>query len=91
MTDMHLDSESEAVRRTVRRLVAEMMPSGNIADVGPSDRLHDELGYGSLDLVELAVRLEDEFSLPAVSEEEAIDVMTVGDIETLILKKMGGG
>ena len=40
----------------------------------------DDLGADSLDVVELTMALEEEFSLPEVSDEELKKIMTVGDL-----------
>ena len=40
----------------------------------------DELGADSLDVVELAVSVEDEFHLPEISEENIMKIHTVGDL-----------
>ena len=40
----------------------------------------DDLGADSLDVVELTMALEEEFSLPEVSDEELKKIVTVGDL-----------
>ena len=40
----------------------------------------DDLGADSLDVVELTMALEEEFSLPEVSDEELKKILTVGDL-----------
>ena len=40
----------------------------------------DDLGADSLDVVELTMALEEEFSLPEVSDEELKKIATVGDL-----------
>ena len=40
----------------------------------------DDLGADSLDVVELTMALEVEFSLPEVSDEELKKILTVGDL-----------
>ncbi|MEG1632486.1 MAG: acyl carrier protein [Oscillospiraceae bacterium] len=40
----------------------------------------DGLGADSLDIVELTMTVEEEFSLPEVSEEELQKIVTLGDL-----------
>ena len=40
----------------------------------------DDLGADSLDVVELTVALEEEFSLPETPEDELMNIHTVGDL-----------
>ncbi|MEF9970814.1 MAG: acyl carrier protein [Oscillospiraceae bacterium] len=40
----------------------------------------DDLGADSLDIVELTMALEEEFSLPEVSDDEIKSIVTVGDL-----------
>ena len=44
----------------------------------------DDLGADSLDLVELTMALEEEFSLPDTPEEELMNIHTVGDLASYI-------
>jgi len=82
------DHNPESVRLEVRRLVGQMAPEGGGGPAAPGDRLQEDLGYGSVHVVELAVALEDEFALAPVSEEEAIDLVTVDHLERLVLSKL---
>lgn len=40
----------------------------------------DDLGADSLDIVELTMALEEEFSLPEVSDDDLKKIVTVGDL-----------
>ena len=44
----------------------------------------DDLGADSLDVVELTMALEEEFSLPDTPEEELVNIHTVGDLASYI-------
>lgn len=44
----------------------------------------DDLGADSLDVVELTMALEEEFSLPDTPEEELANIHTVGDLAEYI-------
>jgi acyl carrier protein len=67
----------------VREVVGSLVPGG-ARDVESTDRLTD-LGFDSLATLELALALETEFDLQEVPEGQAVEMATVGDIETLIL------
>ena len=40
----------------------------------------DDLGADSVDLIDLAMALEDDFCMPEIHEEELTDIVTVGDL-----------
>lgn len=40
----------------------------------------DDLGADSLDIVELAMAIEEEFEIPEVSEDDIPKLLTVGDV-----------
>ena len=44
----------------------------------------DDLGADSLDVVELTMALEEEFSLPDTPDEELMNIHTVGDLASYI-------
>ena len=46
----------------------------------------DDLGADSLDVVELTMALEEEFSLPDTPEEELMNIHTVGDLAAYVSK-----
>ena len=75
-------TEDERAER-VRELVGAMSPLGG-REVSSSDRVVDDLGYDSVALLELALALEVEFDLQAIGEDQAVDLLTVGDIEHLV-------
>ena len=49
----------------------------------------DDLGADSLDVVELTMALEEEFSLPDTPDEELIKIHTVGDLADYISRVTG--
>ena len=55
----------------------------DVAKVTDDSRIVEDLGADSLDVVELLMSLEDEMGI-AVSDEEALNLKTVGDIQKLI-------
>jgi len=50
--------------------------------------LEDELGFDSLALVELALALEQEFDMPPLSEGEALEIRTVGDVQDVVVRTL---
>ncbi|HEY3830132.1 MAG TPA: phosphopantetheine-binding protein [Solirubrobacteraceae bacterium] len=81
-------SPEARIRDTLRSLLVQMSPK-DIQSVSADDRLVEDLGYDSLTLIELAVAIEDRFDLPAISEEEAMRIRTVGDLEQFIANSSG--
>ena len=49
----------------------------------------NDLGADSLDVVELTMALEEEFSLPDTPEEELANIVTVGDLANYVAKTIG--
>ena len=84
------DNQTQDVRARVRELVRALAPRP-VESVDSSARLEADLLFDSLTLVELAVRLEQEFSLPDF-EEQAMDleIETVGDVESFVENLIGG-
>jgi acyl carrier protein len=86
MADETTNSQaSSEVRARVRELIRALAPNQS-AQLGSETRLEADLEFDSLALVELAVRLETEFELPALAEGDVadLDIQTVGDVEALI-------
>ena len=79
------------IRTRVRDVIRSLAPE-TVDHVDRCDRLQNDLLFDSLALVELAVRLEQEFELPPF-EGEAVDleIETVGDVEDLIDDLVKGG
>ncbi|MBM7075409.1 MULTISPECIES: acyl carrier protein [Micromonospora] len=79
---------AEPVEVTVRQLVASMAPHP-AGDVTDGQRLVEDLHFDSLTLIELAVALERRFDLPPISDDEAMDVVTVADVVALVSQAAG--
>ena len=58
-------------------------------DVSANTAFIDDLGADSLDVVELTMALEEEFSLPDTPEEELMNIHTVGDLADYISRVTG--
>lgn len=69
----------------VKKLIAAQL---NIdpTKVAMDSKVIDDLGADSLDVVEMLMTLEDEFNI-SVTDEESVNLKTVGDIVKLIDSK----
>ena len=67
----------KTVERRVIEIIVEQLGVGE-DEVTPEASFIDDLGADSLDLVELIMAMEEEFSLE-ISDEEAEKILTVGD------------
>jgi acyl carrier protein len=86
MSDVRDDDEAsaDALRQRVREIIEQMAPFGEVLPSAES-RLHEDLGFDSLGLIELAFALESELRLPPVLPEQR-GITTVGDVEQYVLK-----
>ena len=75
MNDMVLDK--------VIKMVADQFMIDE-SEVTPDTVFVDDLGADSLDVVELTMALEEEFSLPDTPEDELMNIHTVGDLAEYI-------
>ena len=71
----------------VKKALAEQLMLDE-ADITTESRLVEDLGADSLDLVQLLILLEKEYSV-TFEEEEIKDVKTVGDIIGFLEKHIG--
>jgi acyl carrier protein len=76
---------SAGITRIVRGIIAEVGELDPSLVTG-SARLEDDLGFDSLRLVGLAMALEEEFTIGQVDETAVLDIVTVQDVEGLILQ-----
>jgi acyl carrier protein len=77
----------EAITSRVHTIIGEQLEV-NTDELVPEANLLDDLGADSLDVVELAMALEDEFGLQ-VPDEDLEDIRTVQDIVEYIVKHAG--
>ena len=70
----------------VKKLLAEQL-NVDIEKITEKSNVIDDLGADSLDVVEMLMTLEDEFNV-TVSDEESVNLKTVGDIVKLIDSKL---
>jgi acyl carrier protein len=77
--------DDNTVRNDVRKLIEQLAPVQGVA-ISPSTELGVDLGYESLRLMELATALEDRFELEEITEDEAAEADTVGEVEELVVR-----
>jgi acyl carrier protein len=82
-----MNTASKDTEATVRRVLAEQLGS-NVAELAPERSLAD-LGADSLDHVEIAMALEEEFEIE-ITDEELEKVGTVGQAIDLVKAKRAG-
>ena len=69
----------------VKQLIAEHL-NKPVEEITEDKEIVKDLGADSLDIVEMLMSLEDEFGV-TVSDEDAVNIKTVGDIIKTIEKK----
>jgi len=57
--------------------------------ISENTRFLEDLDADSLDVVELAMTIEEEFGLPEISEEDIKTIQTVGDLVDYIVRVQG--
>lgn len=77
--------DEQTVRDDVRRLIEQLAPVRDV-EVSPESELGVDLGYESLRLMELATALEDRFELDEITEDDAAEAETVGEVEDLVVR-----
>ncbi|WNI17998.1 acyl carrier protein [Actinacidiphila sp. ITFR-21] len=75
--------DSSTLRSNVRQIVGEMSPLG-AREAKSDDRLVEELGYDSLAVIELSLRIEQDFALDTEATGGTPDITTVKDIEDFV-------
>jgi acyl carrier protein len=76
------------IEKKIIALVAEQFAVDSDS-LSRSTAFVDTLGADSLDIVELTMSVEEEFSLPEVPEEELQKILTIGDLIDYVEKVMG--
>ncbi|GIF23855.1 acyl carrier protein [Actinoplanes tereljensis] len=69
--------------------VINAMAPQKAEQIGADTRLRDELLFDSLRLIELSMALEQHFGLPPLDMGESVDVVTAGDVLTLVQRELG--
>ncbi len=58
--------------------------------ITPETTFEDDLGTDSIDIVELSMTLEDEYSIGEMSEEDITSITTVGDLVQYVQARLEG-
>lgn len=69
----------------IKEIIAEELNVA-IEDVKPEASFIDDLGADSLDTVQLIMKFEEEFDIE-ISDEDSVNIKTVGDVLDYIAKK----
>lgn len=69
----------------IREMVAEQFLL-DVETVSAETAFVDDLNADSLDVVELTMALEEEFSLPETPEDALVGIVTVGDLADYVAK-----
>jgi acyl carrier protein len=77
--------DENTVRKDVRGLIERLAPVREV-EIVPTTELGVDLGYESLRLMELATALEDHFELGEITEDDAAEAETVGEVEDLVVR-----
>lgn len=83
-------TQFDDIKEQVRDIIERMSPLAPRA-AAPEDRLVEDLGYDSLAVIELALELEVTLGLRRIEEDEAMDVVTVGQVQDLVLEALATG
>ena len=67
---------------TIKELIAKQL-NKPVAEITEDKEVVKDLGADSLDVMEMLMNLEEEFNI-TVSEDDAVNIKTVGDIINLI-------
>ena len=73
-----------SVAEQVKELIAKQL-NKSVDEIKEDKEVVKDLGADSLDVVEMLMNLEEECGI-TISEEDAVNIKTVGDIITLIEK-----
>ena len=75
---------TDAIVATIRDLLVGFQVDPSKVEAGAG---FEDLGLDSLDMVELAVKVEDSYGVD-IEEEDLADVKTVGDAAALVIAKL---
>jgi acyl carrier protein len=83
-----MDSDKSEIARKLMELAAEQAGVG-VEEVTPATHFRNDLNFDSLDEVEYAMAVEDEFEV-TVKDEEAEKFATVGEVVEFVARERGG-
>ena len=82
-----MEIQSMSTFENVRKIIAEQV-NKNPEDISLEDRVLEDLGADSLDIVELSMSVEEEFGVK-IGDEDMEKLRTVGDIVAFVDSKTG--
>lgn len=71
----------------IRKIISEQFEVDEEKIIAETNFVTD-LDADSLDVVELAMSIEDEFSIPQISEEDIRSIQTVGDLVDYVVRTL---
>jgi acyl carrier protein len=77
--------DEDTLRGRVRTLIGIVCAGEGVREVSPAESLVADLNLDSLAIVELFTKIEEEFDLDALGHVEMFDIVTVADVEELVL------
>jgi acyl carrier protein len=78
--------ENEILEKIIAIIAKQVNKSPE--DIKPEDRILEDLGADSLDIVELSMAVEDEFDTK-IADEDLEKLHTIGDIVAYVTAKLG--
>ncbi|GAA5103288.1 acyl carrier protein [Nocardia iowensis] len=78
---------TSSIEEQIGRIIAGLAPKSDLP-IEPNSRLVEDLGFNSLSLLELAIALEAEFSLPDLDPSAAAQIVTVADVVELTVGRL---
>ena len=70
----------------IKKIIADQFDV-DVDEITGATSLREDLGADSLDLLDLVMALEDEYSIEIDVEEELNSIQTVGDVEEYLKRK----
>ena len=77
----------DEIFKTMQDLIAEQFAI-DTDEIGMDSSFVDDLGAGSVDLVELVMAMEEEFDVGEIDEEDLTGLKTVGDCVRYLYNKL---
>lgn len=79
----------DTIETRVARIIADQFGGLKLDDIEPDLKLKGDLGADSLDAVEIALALEEEFGLQ-IPDDDCAACTTVGELQQLLVKMARG-
>lgn len=81
-------ADRQNVLDRVATIIVDKLPGIERGQIRFESRFVEDLGASSIDVVELMMGIEDEFTLDEISEEEAEKIVTVADVVDYIVARV---